>query len=262
MGSYYCKLFIEGKHQRTVGGTKGGVSNVLKEYEVNPERILEGLTDEQMDKNPIVLARFYCYRKNPSKSKKLKMTIVRNYSVFRTKSDNSYTAKLIDEHIYLSGQKVVSNVKLVNTRTNNRPLHKVITEYSDMTEFDFNSMHPIESMSPMTCTKGKLESRPLKVFLSHPMSGLTDDEVNKIRNQAISELKERYREIEIIDNYNHENVPPNAGRLWHLGASIQQMEQADGVYFCGDWNLARGCMIEREICTRYGILILNDGRSI
>lgn len=259
MGSYYCKVFIGRKHQRTVGGTKGEVYSVLREYENNPERILEGVTDEQIDKNPNVLVRFYCYRKNPSKSKKLKMTIVRNYSVFRTKPDDSCTVSLTDEHIYQSGQKIISNVKLVNTSTNDRPLHKFITKYSDVTEFDSNSMYPVE---PMVTNIGKTESRPLKVFLSHPMSGLTDDEVNKIRNQAISELKERYGEIEIIDNYNHENVPPNAGRLWHLGASIQQMEQADGVYFCGYWRSAKGCLIERKICDDYGILILNGGRAI
>lgn len=259
MGSYYCKVFIGRKHQRTVGGTKREVYSVIREYENNPERILEGLTDEQIDETPIVMARFYCYRKNPSKSKKLKMTVVRNYSVVRSKSDNSHSVSLIDEHMYHSGQKIVSNVKLINTISNGSPLHKFITKYSDMTEFNSNSMHPIE---PIVTNIGKTDNRPLKVFLSHPMSGLTDEQVYAIRNQAMLELAQMYGEIEIIDNYNHENVPPNAGRLWHLGVCIQQMEQADGVYFCGDWHLAKGCMIEREICTRYGILILNDGRSM
>ena len=57
----------------------------------------------------------------------------------------------------------------------------------------------------------------MKISLSHAMSLLTQDEVLSIREKAIKKLKEKYgNEIEIIDNYYHENVPENAGQLWHL----------------------------------------------
>ena len=96
----------------------------------------------------------------------------------------------------------------------------------------------------------------MKVFLSHPMSGLSQTDVLHIRLQAYDHLQEKYGDIELIDNYNHENVPEDAGRLWHLGASIQQMGQADAIYFCPGWMSANGCQIEHEICKLYELRVL------
>lgn len=96
----------------------------------------------------------------------------------------------------------------------------------------------------------------MKVFLSHKMTGLTEEEVENIRNDALEYLQSKYGEIELIDNYNHENVPSNAGRLWHLGASIQLMEKADAVYFCTGWGRANGCIVEHLICGLYNLKIL------
>ena len=285
MGNYYCKMYIGNKCQRVFGGTRGFVNRVLDDYGSNPSSILPCIQNKENisnDKPVYSVARFYCYKKNSrSKSKKLKKTLIFEYRLTRDiESEIHVTIK--DRYVYDYSNRTVSSVDLVNTLRQIPPVKRHLSSksvrdghFKHVNDFDDSCMYPIktvvtdvtlfdsnEPMSPMTCTRGKLESRPLKVFLSHPMSGLTEDEVNKIRNQAISELKERYSKIEVIDNYNHENVPPNAGRLWHLGASIQQMEQADGVYFCGHWRSAKGCLIERRICADYGILILNGGRII
>ena len=89
------------------------------------------------------------------------------------------------------------------------------------------------------------------------MSGISEDEVIKIRNDALQYLTGKYGSVEIIDNYNHENVPENAGRLWHLGTSIRQMEEADAVYFC-DGNIdTNGCKVERLIVRLYGIKVIS-----
>lgn len=101
----------------------------------------------------------------------------------------------------------------------------------------------------------------MKVFLSHPMSGLSEDEVLKLREDAVSHLKEYFPgDIEIVENYYHENAPENAGRLWHLGRSIQQMEEndIDAIYFCGDYTQAKGCLVEVMISKLYGIEVLNN----
>ena len=96
----------------------------------------------------------------------------------------------------------------------------------------------------------------MKVFLSHKMNGLTEKEVMKIRKEALNYLQSKYGEIELIDNYNHINVPTDAGRLWHLGASIQLMEKADAIYFCPGWSSANGCVIEHHICYMYKLNII------
>lgn len=101
----------------------------------------------------------------------------------------------------------------------------------------------------------------IKIFLSHPMSGLTEQEVWNIRGKAIEYFKTKYpdmlAEFEIIENYKHDDAPKNAGRLWHLGRSIQQLAEADYIYFCDGWEKAKGCNIEYQIALSYGISIID-----
>ena len=97
----------------------------------------------------------------------------------------------------------------------------------------------------------------MKVFLSHMMSGLAEEDVMKIRRDAECYLREKYGDIEIIDNYHHKNVPEDAGRLWHLGASIQQLEQADAIYFCEGFTNTNGCEVESLICKLYDLKVIN-----
>ena len=98
----------------------------------------------------------------------------------------------------------------------------------------------------------------MKIFLSHKMSGLTEDEVKEIRSIATYHLKKKYgSKIEIVDNYHHDDAPYNAGRLWHLGRSIQMLDDVDAIYFCkGKWHKAKGCWIERFIAIIYKIKVL------
>ena len=94
----------------------------------------------------------------------------------------------------------------------------------------------------------------MKIFLSHAMSKLMEDEVLSIREKAIKKLKEIYgNDIEIIENYYHENAPKEAGQLWHLGRSIQQMEEADLIVFIENHGYSRGCLIEKFIVSIYSL---------
>ena len=96
----------------------------------------------------------------------------------------------------------------------------------------------------------------MKVFLSHKMDGLTRDEVMSIRAKALIYLTSKYGEIDLIDNYHHYNVPDDAGRLWHLGTSITQIEEADAVYFCDGYTDSNGCQVEKLVCELYNVKVL------
>ena len=100
----------------------------------------------------------------------------------------------------------------------------------------------------------------MKIMLSHPMLGISENEVLQLRENVSSLIKDRFGDVEIIDNYHHDDAPENAGRLWHLGRSIQQMGEVDAVYFCGDYSNSKalGCLVEHIICRLYKIKILND----
>lgn len=96
----------------------------------------------------------------------------------------------------------------------------------------------------------------MKVFISQAMRGRINAEVMAERQKAIEYLKEKTgKDIEVLENYNHEGLPKNANPLKYLGRSISLMADADAVYFCHDSN-ARGCIVERLICHLYNIPVI------
>ena len=100
-----------------------------------------------------------------------------------------------------------------------------------------------------------------KIFISQPMRGLTDEEILKKRKEIFIKVEKIIGEpVELIDSFINE-YPGEINKsipVWYLGKSIQLLSQADIVFFGGDWRNARGCKIEHEIATQYGISIIED----
>ena len=100
-----------------------------------------------------------------------------------------------------------------------------------------------------------------KLFISQPMKGLTDIEILKVRLEIKNRAEKTIGEpVELINSFikdypgeNNKSIP-----VWYLGKSIQFLSQADIAYFGGDWRNARGCKIEYEIATTYGIKVIKE----
>ena len=90
-----------------------------------------------------------------------------------------------------------------------------------------------------------------KIFISQPMNGKTNEEIENERNYIIDRLRENEC-VEIIDSFFKDN-PYEASPLWYLGESIKLMSEADVVFFCNGWQTARGCQIEHDCALEYGI---------
>jgi uncharacterized protein (UPF0332 family) len=95
------------------------------------------------------------------------------------------------------------------------------------------------------------------------MSGRTDEEVLKERQEAIEHIYDCFKKkknavLVFLDQYFVEQAPYDANSVWYLGHSISVMSKADYIYFTGDWLEARGCLIEAEIAKNYNIKILNE----
>lgn len=101
----------------------------------------------------------------------------------------------------------------------------------------------------------------MKIFISQPMNGKSDEEIMQERKEIIKVLEDRFGKdnTEFIDSFfddtvlesNYDaNIP-----VFLLGESIKKLSQADLVYFAKDWNKARGCRIEYIIASEYGINI-------
>lgn len=96
----------------------------------------------------------------------------------------------------------------------------------------------------------------MKVFISQPMRGKSDEEILLERNQMIKKVEESATEKpEVIDSF-FQNAPVEAKPLWFLGKSIELLSTADVAVFAKGWKDARGCRIEHECCEQYGIKII------
>ena len=90
----------------------------------------------------------------------------------------------------------------------------------------------------------------MKIFISQPMKGLSEEEIRPNREKAIKKIKSLYGDdVEIIDSYIDDEGTP----LWCLGKSIELLSTADVAYFLKGWNTARGCRIEYMCADNYGI---------
>ena len=97
----------------------------------------------------------------------------------------------------------------------------------------------------------------MKVFISQPMRGKTDEEILAEREKAIRAVKEfcsyeSDEECEIIDSFFQE-APVGVKPLWYMGESIKLLAEADLAYFVKGYEKARGCVIEVMCARLYGI---------
>lgn len=98
-----------------------------------------------------------------------------------------------------------------------------------------------------------------KLFISQPMAGKTKDEILAIREKAVKSVKATFNEdVEVIDSF-LEDYDPDKGcaPLKYLAKSLELLADADVVCFTNGWMNARGCRIEHQCATEYGIEIIN-----
>ena len=105
----------------------------------------------------------------------------------------------------------------------------------------------------------------MKVFISQPMHGKTDEEINAVKEEAIEQIKKVYQffyknnQLEIIsttEKDKFEIIPKDAPRLWWLGRAIQHLVDVDVVFMCNGWEDSRGCRVEKFVATEYNIGIV------
>lgn len=91
-----------------------------------------------------------------------------------------------------------------------------------------------------------------KLFISQPMNGKTDEEIQATREKAIESAKALLDEdVEVIDSVL--DLPEDAKPLYYLGESLKLLSGADVAYFAKGWESARGCKIEKAAAEAYGI---------
>ena len=98
----------------------------------------------------------------------------------------------------------------------------------------------------------------VRLFISQPMRGKTDEEILAVREKAIKSAQSHFDEpVEVIDSF-FQNAPVDAKPLWYLGKSLELLSTADVAYFAKDWEQYRGCRIENTCAIEYGIDVIED----
>jgi Asp-tRNA(Asn)/Glu-tRNA(Gln) amidotransferase A subunit family amidase len=91
----------------------------------------------------------------------------------------------------------------------------------------------------------------MKVIISQPMKGKTEEQVRAERSETVKELESRGYDVvdTVFPNFtNQGNIP-----LKYLAKSIEAIADVDLVVFMPGWENARGCRIEHQCCADYGI---------
>lgn len=94
----------------------------------------------------------------------------------------------------------------------------------------------------------------LDVFISQPMNGLTQEEINVTRERITKSLREtlgtsdntEFRIINDLPKYDHMT------RIDMLARSIGVIDNADIVIFASGFTKARGCLVEYHVVNEYG----------
>ena len=91
-----------------------------------------------------------------------------------------------------------------------------------------------------------------KVFISQPMRDLSDEDIQRVRSEALVYAQHYLNdEVREIPSYFEENKSMSPVEC--LGASIKLMGMADLVVFAQGWEEARGCRIEHMVAIEYDL---------
>lgn len=99
----------------------------------------------------------------------------------------------------------------------------------------------------------------VRLFISQPMRGKSDEEIESERENLIAIAKAVYAgrgEVEVIDSFFKGGLDVPAGAkapLYYLSKSLELLATADVAIFAEDWREARGCRIEHECADGYGV---------
>lgn len=93
----------------------------------------------------------------------------------------------------------------------------------------------------------------MKVMISQPMNGLTDEEIKTVREEVIKGINPEWEVLNTLFDVKFDNP------IYYLAKSIEKLAEADIVIFVPGWEKARGCKIEYEIAKAYGKFILIMG---
>lgn len=105
------------------------------------------------------------------------------------------------------------------------------------------------------------------LFISQPMSGLTNEQILDVRQKATDYISSKYPDYEICVLPSYKQQPDETynavSAVNLLGNAISLMAGANIIYFVPGWQKSKGCQIENEVARRWleetGVELIEDG---
>jgi len=97
-----------------------------------------------------------------------------------------------------------------------------------------------------------------KLFVIQPMEDMSEEDVYFVRQSILDTIGED--DWECVYNYRYPDTPYGSGGLWHLGKSVQKLEDADMVVTAPGWEKSVECQALVSVCMLYNIDVLDFER--
>ena len=91
----------------------------------------------------------------------------------------------------------------------------------------------------------------MKAMLSQPMAGKSEEEIKATRVNTL--FTDEWYSRKSMEERGVVQIP-----LCFLAKSLENMSLCHAAYFCKGWEKARGCRIEHEAATAYGLDIIYE----
>lgn len=93
-------------------------------------------------------------------------------------------------------------------------------------------------------------------FISQPMAGKTTERIKWEREQYLEQIEaEGYVPLDtVFEEYQTSTVKHK--EVFFLGRALERIGHADVAFFMPNWESARGCRFEHQVCEEYGVPIV------
>ena len=97
----------------------------------------------------------------------------------------------------------------------------------------------------------------MKIMISQPMRGKTNEEIKLERANLVKKLESEGHTV--VDTIISENAPKDSDEaIFYLAKSIEFISKVDALIFMNGWENARGCRIEYQVASEYGKFIREE----
>lgn len=100
----------------------------------------------------------------------------------------------------------------------------------------------------------------MKIFVSQPMQGLEEEDIEKTFQEAAKDIRSRIKPdipVEILSTRKYrlpyELRKGRDERLCYWSHALQVLSMADAIYLCPGWQQSAGCSIEANAANLRGI---------